>query len=103
MTVVLNQDNFNETIKEWLALVDFWAEWCGPCRIMLPIIDQFSEKYKDSVKVWKVDVDSEQEIAMQFRIMSIPTIILFKDGAPVEVMVWVQDLTKLDEVVGKYL
>jgi thioredoxin 1 len=103
MTVILNQDNFAETIKEWLTLVDFWAEWCGPCKIMLPILDEFAKKSEGSVKVWKLNVDDEQMLAAQFRIMSIPTLILFKDGAPVEIMVWVQDLTRLDEVVGKYL
>jgi thioredoxin 1 len=103
MTIIINKENFEETIKTWLTLVDFWAEWCGPCKIMLPILDQFAEKFKDSVKTWKVNVDDDQEIAMQFRIMSIPTLILFKDWNPVEVMVWVQDLNKLEEVVGKYL
>jgi thioredoxin 1 len=103
MTIIINNENFEETIKEWLTLVDFWAEWCWPCQTMLPILDQFAEKFNGKVKAWKVNVDTDQEIAMQFRIMSIPTLILFKDWNPVEVMVWVQDLAKLEESVGKYL
>ena len=103
MTLVLNNDNFSETIKQWLVLVDFWAEWCGPCQIMLPILDDFSKDQEGNVKVWKVNVDENPDIAASFRIMSIPTMILFKDWQPVEVMVWVRQKAELDEIVSKYL
>lgn len=103
MTLVINNENFEETIKQWVTLVDFWAEWCGPCKMMLPIVEQFSEKMWDSIKVWKVNVDENPEIASQFRIMSIPTLIVFKDWQAVEVMVWVQDMARLEEIIGKYL
>ena len=75
MTLILNNENFNETIKEWVTLVDFWAEWCGPCQMMLPIIDDFAESQGDSMKVGKVNVDECPEIAWSFRVMSIPTLI----------------------------
>lgn len=65
-------------------LVDFWAAWCGPCRMLAPVIEQLSEQYQGKVLVGKVDTDQEQELAMRYGIMSIPTVILFKDGKEVE-------------------
>lgn len=103
MTLILNNENFNETIKEWVTLVDFWAEWCGPCQMMLPIIDDFAESQGDSMKVGKVNVDEYPEIAWSFRVMSIPTLIVFKDWEVVETMVWVKQKSELEEVVSKYL
>lgn len=103
MTLVINKDNFEETIKEGVTLVDFWAEWCGPCQVMLPILDTFSASMEGKMKVGKVNVDENPEIASQFRVMSIPTLIIFKDGQPVETMVWVQQADKLEEACSKYL
>lgn len=103
MTVVLNKENFEETIKSGITLVDFWAEWCGPCQTMLPFLDQFSEGMWDKMTVGKVNVDENAEIAGQFRVMSIPTLILFKGGEPVETMVWVQTVDQLKAVAWKYL
>jgi len=103
MTVILNKDNFEETIKKGVTLVDFWAEWCGPCQMMLPVLDQFSESMEGKMTVAKVNVDENSEIAGQFRVMSIPTLIVFKDGEPVETLVWVQQLDQLTEVCSKYL
>ena len=103
MTLILNNENFNETIKEWVTLVDFWAEWCGPCQMMLPIIDDFAESQGDSMKVGKVNVDECPEIAWSCRVMSIPTLIVFKDWEVVETMVWVKQKSELEEVVSKYL
>lgn len=103
MAVVLNNDNFADTIKEGLVLVDFWAEWCGPCQQMLPTLEQFSTDMEWKMTVWKVNVDEAQDIAQQFRVMSIPTLILFKDWEPVEQMVWVQSMDVLKETSEKYL
>ena len=103
MTLVLNNENFAETIKEGVTLVDFWAEWCGPCQMMLPILDDYSSEVEGKMKVGKVNVDENSDIAAQFRVMSIPTLIVFKDGEPVETMVGVQQKDKLAEVTGKYL
>ena len=103
MTVALNKENFEETINTWVTIVDFWAEWCGPCQMMLPILEDFSKKMEGKMTVSKVNVDENPEIAGQFRVMSIPTLIVFKDGQPVETMVWVQQIEKLTDVCNKYL
>ena len=103
MTLVLNNENFLETIKEWVTLVDFWAEWCGPCQIMLPILEDFAKDQEWVMKVWKVNVDENPDIAASFRVMSIPTLILFKDWQPVDAVVWVRQKQELEEIVSKYL
>ncbi|MDP2091190.1 MAG: thioredoxin [Candidatus Gracilibacteria bacterium] len=103
MAVALNKENFEKTINSGVTLVDFWAEWCGPCQMMLPILEDFSTKMDDKMTVAKVNVDESPEIAGQFRVMSIPTLIVFKDGQAVETMVGVQQIDKLTEICGKYL
>ena len=103
MTVALNKENFEESIKSGVTLVDFWAEWCGPCQMMLPILDTFSDSMGDKMTVAKVNVDEAPEVAGQFRVMSIPTLIVFKDGQPVETLVGVQQAEQLTEVCNKYL
>ena len=103
MVLILNNDNFNETIKEGVTLVDLWAEWCGPCQQMLPILEDFAENQGDTMKVWKVNVDQSPELAASFRVMSIPTLIVFKDWQPVETMVWLKQKSELEEAVSKYL
>ncbi|MDD4036657.1 MAG: thioredoxin [Bacilli bacterium] len=75
-----NEENFNELIKEGTVLVDFYADWCGPCKMLGPVLTQFSEMHKD-ITVVKVNVDVHQELASQYGVMSIPKLILFKDGA----------------------
>lgn len=79
----LTKIDFGEKIKTGTALVDFWAEWCGPCKMAGPIIDQLSDEYAGKVFIGKVDVDAESELAQKFGVMSIPTVILFKDGVEV--------------------
>lgn len=101
--IILNEKNFDETIKEGVTLVDFWAEWCGPCQTMLPILSDFAKDMWDKMKVWKINVDENWTLASKFRVMSIPTLILFKDGEPVEQLVWVQQLSDLKEITSKYL
>lgn len=79
----LTKADFGDKIKTGVALVDFWAEWCGPCKMAGPIIDQMSDEYAGKVLIGKVDVDAEGELAQKFGVMSIPTVILFKDGVEV--------------------
>ncbi|GBF34237.1 thioredoxin [Desulfocucumis palustris] len=82
MALELNDSNFEaEVLKSDLpVLVDFWAPWCGPCRSMAPIIEELSNEYQGKVKITKLNVDQSQEIARRFGIMSIPTLIIFKNG-----------------------
>lgn len=77
----ITKDNFQAEVLEAkeTVLVDFWASWCGPCKMIGPIIDQIADERSD-VKVCKVNVDDEQELAVQFKVMSIPTLLVFKDG-----------------------
>ncbi len=83
----LTDADFDNQISKGLTLVDFWAEWCPPCRAVAPTIEKLGDEYDGQVTVAKVDVDANQQTAMKFRVMSIPTVILFKDGEPVELMV----------------
>ena len=80
---LVNKNNFNEKSKEGTVLVDFYADWCGPCKMIAPILNEVQEELKDEVKIIKVDVDADGELAQRFDVMSIPTMILFKDGKPV--------------------
>ncbi len=94
---------FATTIASGITLVDFWAEWCGPCQIMLPRLEELAGKMEGKAAIMKHDVDGEPATPSQFRIMSIPTIIIFKDGAPVEKYVWVQDIATLEAAIAKYI
>lgn len=87
--VTVTDDNFNTEIggSNGLTIVDFWAEWCGPCRMVGPIIEQLADQYAGQVKVGKLDVDSNQRTAAQFNVRSIPTILFFKDGQVVDTIV----------------
>ena len=89
--ITLTQDNFEAEVlrSEQPVLVDFWASWCGPCRMLSPIVDEIAEERAD-VKVGKVNVDEQEELAMRFGIMSIPTLIVFKNGEAVRKTMGVQ-------------
>ena len=89
MEIELTKENYDgEVIKSNMpVLVDFWASWCGPCRALGPVVEQVSEEMSDKLSVYKVNVDDEPDLATRFRIVSIPTLILFKGGEPVHTMV----------------
>lgn len=89
--LTITKDNFEQEVlkSDKKVLVDFWASWCGPCRMLSPVIDEIA-KETDKVKVGKVNVDEESELATQFAVMSIPTLILFENGKPVKQMVGAQ-------------
>lgn len=97
----LNNENFNDEIKSGLVLVDFYAVWCGPCKMMHPIVEEFSKQYSD-LKIIKVDVDKHDSIAREYAVMSIPTLILFKDGNVVEKNVGFMPKEQLEQWVKNY-
>ena len=82
MEITITKNNFEAEVlrSEIPVLVDFWATWCGPCRMLAPVISEIAEEYAGTVKVGKVNVDEEPELAMQFRVDSIPTVMLFREG-----------------------
>ena len=86
----LTADNFDATIGNGSVLVDFWAGWCMPCKMVAPVIEELAAEYEGSLTVAKVDVDSNNDIAGRYGIMSIPTVVLFKDGAEIKRFVGVQ-------------
>jgi thioredoxin 1 len=85
------------------VLVDFWAPWCGPCKMIAPVLEKLSQELGDQLKVTKVNVDEQSDTAGRFGVMSIPTLILFKDGQPVDKIVGFQPLEALKQVVSKHL
>ncbi len=96
----IRTSEFDGFIAGGAALVDFWATWCGPCRMQAPILEQLDAELGGSVKIGKVDVDEEPELARRFGVMSIPTLIAFKDGKPVSKSVGVTDGAGLKKMLG---
>ena len=101
--ITLNQQNFDEITSKGVVLVDFWATWCGPCKMMAPNVEEIATEYKGKVTVGKVEVDECQELATRFEIMSIPTLIVFKDGEKKEVLVGYRLKMQIAQVLDKYL
>ena len=100
MSVIsLNERNFDEEVlkSDKPVLIDFWASWCGPCKMMSPVIDAIAEEMGEKVKVCKINIDEEQNLAVKYNVMSIPTFIVIKDGKEVSRSVGVQDKS---EIIG---
>lgn len=101
----LNEQNFQTEIKNFsgIALVDFFATWCGPCRMLAPIIEELAEEYKNNpeVKIGKINVDENQALAEEYGVMSIPTLILFKNGQKIETIIGLRDKETLKELINK--
>jgi thioredoxin 1 len=103
--ITLNASNFDKTLNDAKlpVLVDFWAEWCLPCRIMAPIIEELSREYADKAVFAKLNVDENPEIASRHQAMSIPLFIIFKNGQPVESIVGAVGRRPLEDALKKYL
>ena len=99
-----NKETFEKTLNEGkLMMVDFWAEWCGPCQMLGPVIEALAEKYEGRAVVGKINTDEEQELAMGFGITGIPTVIFFKDGKEIDRLVGVMPPDAFIQVLEKNL
>jgi thioredoxin 1 len=100
-----NDDNFEQDVLQSIqpVLVDFTAEWCGPCKAVTPIIEQLAETYGEQVKIGKLDVDESQKTAMRFGVMGIPTLIFFKGGEAVDQLVGAVPKQDIEEKLNKVL
>ena len=103
--VELNETNFDQEVLKASTpvLVDFWALWCGPCKMIAPIVDELASEYEGQLKIGKVDVDHNQQIAMQYGIRSIPTLLVFKSGKVVEQIVGAAPKKSLVEKLSKHM
>ena len=101
MEIVLNEQNFEAEVlrSELPVLIDFWAPWCGPCRMLAPAVAQIAEEYAGKAKVCKVNVDEAPELARQFGIMSIPTVLVFKGGQLAEKLVGLRPKAELEALL----
>lgn len=102
-TKEITTQSFEADIKDGVTLVDFWAVWCPPCRMQGPIVEQLSEDFAGQANIGKVDVDNNQELAVQFGIQSIPTLLLFKDGELVNKFIGLQEKETLANAIQEQL
>ena len=104
MTVHFNKEGFEKALASGqLLMVDFWADWCGPCKMLAPVIEGLGDEYEGKAIVGKINVDDEQELAIRYGVMSIPTVIFFKDGEEVARKVGVVPAAQFTEVLDNYL
>jgi thioredoxin 1 len=100
-TITITRENFESEVlrAKQPVLVDFWAEWCGPCRKIAPLVEEIAAKYAGRVKVGKVNADEQPEIALSYKVMGIPTLILFKNGVAVNRLIGLQPKEKIIEML----
>ncbi|MCL2842232.1 MAG: thioredoxin [Oscillospiraceae bacterium] len=103
MAINLTTEQFEATIGTGVSLVDFWADWCGPCKMLGPVIEELAAKYEGKVKVCKVNVDNEEDLAIRFGVMTIPTVILFKDGEELDKRIGVHPMEEFETLLRKVL
>lgn len=99
--IMITSENFDRTVmqSENTVLIDFWAGWCGPCRMLAPIIDEIAEEYADTVTVGKINVDEQPQLAAAFGVESIPTLIAFKNGVPLGTLVGLQTKESIIDLI----
>jgi len=104
-TQTFTDQNFDEAVlkSDKPVMVDFWATWCGPCQQLAPIVEALAGEYEGKVKIGKLDVDQNQEVAGKYQVMSIPTFLMFKDGQVVDKMVGGVQKEKLKEMIDKHI
>jgi len=101
--IILTDENFNSTIKSGVTMVDFWAAWCGPCKVVGPIVDEVADEMGDEANICKLNVDQNQKTAKKYGIQSIPTLLIFKDGNPVQKLVGVKPKHAMIKSIRSYL
>lgn len=101
MALQFTDENFEQEVlkSSQLTIVDFYADWCGPCKMVAPVIEQLADEYKDTVKIGKLNVDNAHSIAAKYKVMTIPTIMFFKDGEPVHKIVGVERKEVFEEKI----
>ena len=102
MSTAVTTQTFEEEVlqSEKPVIVDFWAEWCGPCHAVSPVLDKIAEERSDELKLVKINVDEEQELMIRYGVQSIPTIVLFKDGAPAAAVIGAQPKGAIERGLG---
>jgi thioredoxin 1 len=102
MAIDVTEATFEQEVlqSEKAVLVDFWAEWCGPCHAVAPVLDKIVEERQDEIKLVKVNIDQEQALSLKYGVMSIPTMILFRDGEPAAAAIGAQPKSALERSLG---
>ncbi|EOD3866456.1 thioredoxin [Staphylococcus aureus] len=101
--VKVTDADFDSKVESGIQLVDFWATWCGPCKMIAPVLEELAADYEGKADILKLDVDENPSTAAKYEVMSIPTLIVFKDGQPVDKVVGFQPKENLSEVLDKHL
>lgn len=101
--IELTNENFEATVSNGVSLVDFWAPWCGPCRMIAPVIDELAGDFEGKANICKVNTDEQQDLAVKYGIRSIPTIIFMKDGEVVDTVVGATSKQALSEKINNHL
>ncbi len=101
--IEITEANMEEIVKSGVSLVDFWAPWCGPCRMISPVIDQLAEEYEGKANICKVNTEEQQNLTVKNQIRSVPTILFYKDGEVVDQIIGATSKVALEEKINKYL